>query len=402
VKARTTRKEDVIAYEGKKLAVVSAALNIFFTATKFSLFLLSGSSALLAETAHSLTDVIGSLLVIGGIYLSGKKAEQFPWGLYKVENIVALLSAGMIFLSSYEIAAVIVRPSPEGLKNLDITLTVLFLMVFPIIFFSRYEAKRAKAINSPSLMADAKHWRMDIAPLVIVAAGITGAQFSYPGMDRISAFAILLVVIKAGYGILRDSIKSLLDASVDRATLDKIKGILVEGFPQVKEIVSLQARNSGRFIFVTMDLGLSSKRLKDAHKIADDIETEIKRQIPFVGRVIIHYEPQKKDYQRFAVPLAGRDGEISEHFAKAPFIALWDKRISDGRIQPPEILENPFTDLEKGKGMRFAELLVERDIDVLYTKEDFEGKGPSYVLSDAEIEVSKTDMKTLNELIEKE
>jgi divalent metal cation (Fe/Co/Zn/Cd) transporter len=148
---KNTGKENVITYEGRKLAVVSAALNMFFTATKFSLYLLSGSSALLAETAHSLTDVIGSLLVVGGIYLSEKKSERFPWGLYKVENIVALLSAGMIFLSAYEIAAVIFRPSHEAIKNLDITLVVLFLMAFPIIFFSRYEAKRAKAINFPSL-----------------------------------------------------------------------------------------------------------------------------------------------------------------------------------------------------------------------------------------------------------
>ena len=394
-----TGKEDVIAYEGKKLAVVSAALNIFFTATKFSLYLLSGSSALLAETAHSLTDVIGSLLVIGGIYLSGKKSEQFPWGLYKVENIAAVFSAGFIFLSAYEIAAVIFRPSHEAMKNLDITLVVLFLMAFPIILFSRYEAKRAKAINFPSLMADAKHWKMDIAPLVIVAAGIAGARLSSPAMDRISAFVILLVVIKAGYGILRDSIKSLLDASVDRATLDKIKGALAGGFPQVKEIVSLQARNSGRFIFVHMDLGLSSKRLKDAHKIADDIETEIKRQIPFVGRVIIHYEPPKKDYQRFAVPLADRDGEISEHFAKAPFIALWDKRVSEGTVSTPEILENPYFNLEKGKGIKLAEFLVEKGADILYTKEDFKGKGPEHVLSGADVEVRKTDLKTLKEMI---
>jgi predicted Fe-Mo cluster-binding NifX family protein len=273
-------------------------------------------------------------------------------------------------------------------------------MAFPIIFFSGYEAKRAKAINFPSLMADAKHWRMDIAPLIIVAAGIAGARLSYPDMDRISAFVILLIVIKAGYGILRDSIKSLLDASVDRATLDKIKVLLAGGFPQVKKVISLQARNSGRFIFVHMDLGLSSKRLKDAHKIADDIETEIKRQIPFVERVIIHYEPEKRDYQRFAVPLADRDGEISEHFARAPFIALWDKRVSDGRVPAPEILENRFADLERGKGIRLAEFLVEKGIDTLYTKEDFKGKGPEFVLSDAGVDLRKTDLKTLKELME--
>jgi len=171
-------------------------------------------------------------------------------------------------------------------------------------------------------------------------------------------------------------------------------------FPQVKEIRSLHARNSGRFIFVTIDLGLSLKRLKDAHEIANSIEMEIKDRVPFVERVLIHYEPERKDYQRYAVGLANREGEISEHFGGAPYIALWDKRISDGMALSQEILENPFFNLEKGKGIMLAEFLVEKEIDTLYTREDFEGKGPGYVFSDADIEVRRTDMKPLKDVIE--
>ncbi len=152
------KKGNVISVEGKKLAVGSTALNVFLTAIKFSLYLITGSSALLAETVHSLTDVIGSFLVVGGLYLSEKKSEQFPWGLYKVENVVAVLLSGMIFLSAYEIAKVIYQPSPHEMRNLDISLVILFLMTFPIILFSWYEAKKAKAINFPSLMADAAHF----------------------------------------------------------------------------------------------------------------------------------------------------------------------------------------------------------------------------------------------------
>jgi hypothetical protein len=34
----------------------------------------------------------------------------------------------------------------------------------------------------------------------------------------------------------------------------------------------------------------------------------------------------------------------------------------------------------------------------LYTKEDFKGKGPVHVFSDAEVEVRKTELLTLDEL----
>jgi len=80
-------------------------------------------------------------MVIGGIYLSEKKSEKFPWGLYKVENIAAVFSAGFIFLSAYEIAKMIYHPSTAGMRNLDITLMALFLMTLPIIVFARYEAR---------------------------------------------------------------------------------------------------------------------------------------------------------------------------------------------------------------------------------------------------------------------
>jgi predicted Fe-Mo cluster-binding NifX family protein len=204
-------------------------------------------------------------------------------------------------------------------------------------------------------------------------------------------------VLRAGYGILRDSLKSLLDASVDTATLMKIKDITAE-FPQVKETVSLHARNSGRFIFVDMVLGLASTTFKDAHAIADDLAAEIERQIPFVERVLIHYKPERKDFRRCAAPLAEKTGTLSEHFGKAPFIALWD-RMADGATSTPEILENPYVDVEKGKGIELAEFLAGRGIDILYTREDFKGKGPERVLSAINIEVRRTGLKTLQETI---
>ncbi len=56
--------------------------------------------------------------------------------------------------------------------------------------------------------------------------------------------------------------------------------------------------------------------------------------------------------------------------------------------------------MEKGKGIRLAELLIEQGVDILYTKKHFEGKGPEYVFSNSEVEVRITDLKTIKELVE--
>jgi cation diffusion facilitator family transporter len=391
-------EENAFFHKGRGLALFSLGLNIFFTLAKFILYRATGSSAIFAETIHSSTDVLGSLLVVGGIYLSAVRSERFPWGLYKIENVAAMLSAGLIFISGYEIAQMIYNPSTAGLRNLDITFLLLCSMMVPVILFARYEAARAKEMNSPSLAADAQNWKMDIAPLAVVAIGIAGTKFSYPAADRVAAAIVLVLVVRAGYSILRDSLKSLLDASVDAATLQRIQAVLA-GFPQIKEVASLHARNSGRYVFITMGLRFSLKRLKDAHQIADTIEKEIKSHVPYVERAIIHYEPETKDYERYSVPLAGSEGGISEHFARAPFIALWDRRV-DGTVSAPEVLENPYVLLEKGKGIKLAEFLVNKGIDIVYTKESFEGKGPEYVFSDAGVDVRKISRNNLKELME--
>ena len=64
-----------------------------------------------------------------------------------------------------------------------------------------------------------------------------------------------------------------------------------------------------------------------------------------------------------------------------------------------EILENPFRTLEKRKGISLATFLVEKEIDILYTRESFDGKGPEYVFANAGIKIRRVDRESMNILI---
>jgi cation diffusion facilitator family transporter len=384
--------------DGKRTAAYSAALNLSLTAAKGIVALYSGSTAVLSEVVHSLTDVFGSLSVWAGITLSKKKSSRFPWGLYKAENIAAVISALFIFLMAYEISKGIFVERQRVLKNVDLSVAALVLMSIPVYLFARHEKKKGRELNSPSLIADAKHWLSDLAPLGVVAAGLAvSGIFSHA--DKVAALVVIVFVLRSGYGIMKDSLKSLLDASVDAVTLNKLRTI-VSGFREVEEIIAINARNSGRFIFVYLDLRLPVRKLKDAYAVIARIEESVRRDIPFIERVIIRYGPIEKGYMRYAVPLSDRAGTVSEHFGSAPFVACWNRDTSNGKLLSQEIIENPFSGLEKGKGIKLAELIVERGVDILYTRELFDGKGPEYVLSDAAVEVRPTDMKTLRELME--
>lgn len=382
--------------KGKRTAAYSTALNLGLTIAKGLLALYSGSTAVFSEAVHSLTDVFGALSVLTGITLSKKKSPKFPWGLYKAENIAAGVSALFIFLVAYEIAKGILVEKTQDLRNIDVSVAALMLMAVPVYLFSRYEKKKAAELNSPSLMADSKHWLSDLAPIGVAAAGLAVSGIFAHG-DKIAALIVIVFVIRSGYGIMKDSVKSLLDASVDPETLDKLRTV-VSGFMEVEQIIAVNARNSGRFIFAYLDLRLSVRKLKDAYAVIARIEEAVRRDIPFIEGVIIRYGPIKKAYRRYAVPLTDRAGNVSEHFGSAPFVVCWNVDVLSGKILMQEVIENPFSGLEKGKGIKLAELIVEQGVDIVYTREVFGGKGPEYVLSDAGVEVRPTDVKILKDL----
>ena len=77
--------------------VVLAAINLIIAAA-------SGSLAVEAEMVHNIVDLLTAIGVLVGLKLSTRKSKVFPYGLYKLENVVAVVLAGMIFFTAYEIA----------------------------------------------------------------------------------------------------------------------------------------------------------------------------------------------------------------------------------------------------------------------------------------------------------
>jgi len=87
----------------EKIGFYSIGVNVLLVTLKGGLAYLSGSVALVADAIHSATDVISSITVLAGIKISKRKSKHFPYGLYKVEDFVSLLTSLFIFLAGYEI-----------------------------------------------------------------------------------------------------------------------------------------------------------------------------------------------------------------------------------------------------------------------------------------------------------
>jgi len=275
--------------EKKKISLFSVGINLFLSLIKIAGGMVSGSAALVADGVHSLSDLAASLSVYVGIVISNKKSDLFPHGLYKVENLVALISAFAIFFAGYEIAKDVLFGEGIPIKNLVVALVVLGLTVLTTYLYSKWEYKKAIELNSPSLLADSEHIKTDFYTALVVLVGVLGQYLGYPIIEKLAVVVVIYFIFHSGFEILKEAIKVLLDASLDHDSMEKIRTILKEE-PLIKSINTITGRNAGSFKFVQLDLALETDSLKEAHNLAHKIEDKIKEEMPFVERVVVHYQ----------------------------------------------------------------------------------------------------------------
>jgi cation diffusion facilitator family transporter len=388
----------------QRVALYGLLLNLGLTVMKTVLAFVSGSLAITASTIDSATDTFASLVLVIGLKLSTRKTSAFPLGLYKIENLLSVAVAFFIFFAGYEIARHAFAPATPPP---DVSLTAILLIFVGTaagILFGRYAVAVGRRTESPTLIAEGRHRQVDALSSIVVLAALFISYFQLDmdvygiTVDQIGAALVLLFIAHTGWKLLSDGMRVLLDASIDHETLAKVRKI-IEAEPMVASVESLVGRNAGRFRFLQATITVRTDDLEKAHKTSKNIDENIRSRVPNVERVVIHYEPQAREYRRIALALSDSRGKLSSHFGESPYFALVLLRLRDYHIEKQEILENPYRDQERGKGIGVAEWLVAKGVDEVAVVGELKHKGPGYVFSDAGIKVYKVKAKDKEEAI---
>ena len=373
----------------EKTAWMSILINLVLVGIKAGVSILSGSLAVKADALHSFTDVLSSIIILIGIKISKRTSRSFPYGLYKVENLVALGTSVLIIFVGYEILQEVfsgkVRPLPT---QIPLAFTGIIVTIVIAWLFSGYEMRIGLQTGSPSLVADARHIFTDVLSSLVILAALAGSAIGFD-LDRYAAVIVVLFIGRSALTIFLDSIRVLLDASLDYASQNKIRELVLSD-SRVMAINELWARNAGRYKFVELDLTLGVRDLQRGHQVANELENRIKLEISQVDRVLIHYQPQPKEQITYAIPLAGDQQTISDHFGEAPFFRFLSLDCTGGEIVEEHVLRNPYLQEEKAKGIKVANWLLENSVDVLISHQDQSGKGPGFVLGNAGVEILLT------------
>ncbi|KAF1083978.1 putative cation efflux system protein [Sporotomaculum syntrophicum] len=371
--------------EGERTALLAIAMNLVIFGIKYVSASATGSIALKAEAFHTLADFVASLTVFTGLKIAKRKTKSFPYGLYKIENLMSVIISLVILYTGYEIILDVINTDLTELRNSGFAIFSLLIATFLTFWFSNYERKIGHKINSPILLADSSHIRIDVLSNLIVLLVVVASLFGFH-FDKIAALIVVIFIVKTGIQILMDGIRVLLDASVDYETLSKVEKIILDT-PQIIKLKTLTGRNSGRYKFIEADIVLKTHNLDRAHFIAERVERITKEEIKNIDQVQIHYEPLQKEEIIYVLPLTEDKTSISPHFGEAPCFMLVTFKSGTETASKTEILTNPYANIQKGKGILAAELIVKNMVDFVLVKNGFESKGPHYVFSDANIEL---------------
>lgn len=348
----------------------SLLLNLFLSIIKLIFAIFTGSLALIAESIHSFSDLVASIISYIGVKLSAKKSRDFPYGLYKIENITAIVISLFLFFASYEILKeVIFNSGQRDIKNPEYAVFVIVVAMITTFVYSYFEKRVGKKLGSPTLIADAQHIWADFLSSTVVLIGLVGVMLGYKDVDKYAAGIVSIFILYSGYEIFKDGIKVLLDVSLDKEDIDAIKNMLLK-HPSVVEVKSVRGRVSGSYKFVEIELLLNNLGLREAHRIVDQLADDVKKKIKNLDSVVIHYEPARQKGLRVAL-LTDGNGYI-RGFSDVSKVYVMDVSES-GKIGQIDVFKIK-QDLENSEE-EIVKKLFRLGTDVIITKthpEDFE------------------------------
>ncbi|MDR1510215.1 MAG: cation diffusion facilitator family transporter [Synergistaceae bacterium] len=284
-----------------RVSVNTIAVNVALSVFKLFAGVSSNSGAMLSDAVHSISDVFSTVVVIIGVRVSGRCAdEKHQYGHERFESIAAVLLAVML-------GAVGIGIGYGGLRRIFVTEAAdrtvpgklaLAAAIFSILVKEGmywYTRGASKKINSGALMADAWHHRSDAFSSVGSFMGILGARSGYPVLDPAAGVAICCFILKAAVEIFVDAVRKMTDEACDDETIKRIEALII-GQNGVMGIDSLQTRRFGERVYVDVEISADgNSTLSESHGIAERVHDEIEAAFPAVKHCMVHVNPAKND-----------------------------------------------------------------------------------------------------------
>jgi len=306
--------------ETRRTVIVAGVANVFVGVIKLAAGLLTGSSAMLAEAAHSAADTLNQAFLLTSVHRGKRPADpSHPFGYGQERYFWSLLAAFGIFVAGggFSIFEGILALGHEGSGDLLIAYIALALagVAEGISFIRAYSQMRGEARRdrtglvehvqrSPDTTVKAAFFEDSAAMsgLVLAAAGLALRQLTGSGVwDAAASMAIgaLLIVVAVKLGL--DSRELLIGRAAEPEEQQIIREV-IEKAPGVDALIELLTMHLGPdHLLVAARVDFSGDiNADEAEDLATKIDRRLAEQLSVTPHVFI--DPTRKGGQEDARP----------------------------------------------------------------------------------------------------
>ncbi len=279
----------------RRTALVSVGAACLLIVIKLVAGIASSSLGLLAEAAHSGTDLVAALLTFFAVSVAVRPADRgHPFGHGKAQNLAALAEAGFLIVISLVIAGFAIARLMGAVEfEVDATwwtFAAIALVIAIDASRTTISARAARRYRSDALLANAFHFGSDLVGTLAVLAGLSAAALGFPEGDAIAALFVAALVVAAATRLVRRNVNVLMDwAPLDAEAA--ARAAIAELDPPV-ELRRLRVRESGGTHFADVVIGIApGAAVGQGHAAADRVEDALRDRLPEAD-VVVHVEPR--------------------------------------------------------------------------------------------------------------
>lgn len=255
------------------------------------------SFALIADAIESTSDIFSSLLVLFGIKYANRPADKnHPYGHGKAEPLVTFLVVGFLIASAAIIAYQSIKNirTPHHLPE-SYTLFILGAIILWKEISYRFVIRRSKQTKSTSLKADAWHHRSDAITSVAAFIGILIALIMGEGYESADDWAALCasgIILYNSFLIFRPALSEIMDEHLYDDLINEVR-IFSKKVDGVVDTEKCYIRKTGMKYYVDLHVIVDSNiTVRHGHEIAHNLKDSLMADLPQLGNVLIHIEPE--------------------------------------------------------------------------------------------------------------
>jgi len=282
--------------KARKIARVGMVVSGLLAVLKIGVGWAANSSSVMADGFESASDVLTSGLVLIGMTIAARPAdENHPYGHGRVEILTGLLLGFILFGAGVLIAI------HGWMGATGDPLTPAAWAVWPLLIsiaakggLVTVKYRHGTRLNSSALKADAAHDALDIlSGLVALSAVLLAVEMPdrFPRADRYGAFVVGLIVIATGVRVAYEAAMHLMDTMPDDDAMDEIRQVAAS-VADVAGVEKCFARKTGLKYHVDLHLEVDPEiTVRASHDIAQRVRERVCQKLPWVADVLVHVEP---------------------------------------------------------------------------------------------------------------